>query len=134
MNEELVLPESPLNLKEAGESEVLPRSFENSPPLIPHVIVDFLPIKIGENMCFGCHDPEAAADVGATPVPKSHMYDIRNDKQIEGLAGSNFNCTQCHVVQADAPTIVGNSFKADFRNDKSRISSNLLETLNEGVE
>lgn len=134
MNEELVIPESKMNLAEAGESQVIERSFENAPPMIPHNIADFVPISIKSNMCLDCHDPAVAADMMATSVPASHLYDTRNGKQLDELNGANYNCTLCHAAMSDAKPLVGNSFKAQFRNEKSRNSSNLLENLNEGVK
>jgi len=133
MNEELVVPQSEMKLAEAGKSQVIDRSFENAPPMIPHNIAEFVPVTLKSNMCLDCHDPEIAADMEATSVPASHMYDIRNDKQLDKLSGANYNCTLCHATVTDAKPLVRNSFKAEYRNDASRNSSSLLEDLNEGV-
>ncbi len=118
---------------EPGESEKFTRSFENAPPMIPHSLEDLLPIAIDENSCLDCHLPDVAEDAGATAVPASHFYDIRQDKQLDELAGANFNCTLCHAPQVDSPALVENEFTTEFRDQGSSSSSNLLETLNEGV-
>ncbi|HEB9333490.1 TPA: nitrate reductase cytochrome c-type subunit [Campylobacter coli] len=118
-----------------GESIRFERSFENAPPLISHAIEDMLPITKDNNTCLSCHDKAIAADVGATPLPASHYYDFRHNK-ITGdeISDSRFNCTQCHVPQSDAKPLVGNSFKAEFKNEGLKSRSNLIDVINEGVE
>ena len=68
----------------AGEAQRYERSFENAPPMIPHDLEGLIPITADNNMCVTCHMPEVAKDVGATPIPKSHLYSIRNKKDLEG--------------------------------------------------
>jgi cytochrome c-type protein NapB len=128
------VPAASYGSDEPGDSQRLNRSFENSPPLIPHSTEGLLPITMDENSCLDCHLPDAAEDTGATAVPASHLYDIRHDQQLTELAGDNYSCTMCHVPQADAPTLVDNDFEPMFRDAASTTSSNLLDTLNEGVE
>lgn len=129
------------------------RSFENSPPLIPHTIVGFVPIKANSNICLGCHVPVVAAALKATAIPKSHFTDYR-PKIIEedGLyrvdaeegtmvakdLGSNlnkarYNCTQCHVPQAKITVFVDNKFDPSFRSEDAANKSNLSETMGEGL-
>ncbi len=117
-----------------GESTLGERSFENSPPIIPHNIDDFVPITAAENSCADCHLPEEAADAGATSMPASHLYDIRRETTLQGLAGANYNCTQCHATQANTGELVENTFSPYYRTDAQKSNSNLLDTLNEGVE
>ena len=120
---------------EPGKSKPLGRAFENSPPLIPHDLTGMLPIAETNNACLSCHLPEAAAAIGATPMPKSHFFDMDTGKDLKGqMDGKRFNCMQCHVPQVNIPEAVKNTFKADFRTKKSKTSSNLLDTLNEGVK
>ena len=123
--------------KEAGESTKIERAFENSPPLIPHDITGFLPVARPntDNTCMECHMPEEAAGSGATPIPKSHLVDLETGKDLGGsIDGSRFNCMQCHVIQTRVSPAVENLFKGEFRDEKSRYRSNLIEILNEGVE
>ena len=118
----------------AGESKRYDRSFENAPPLIPHDLVGLIPISADNNMCVSCHMPEVAKDVGATPIPKSHLYSIRNKKDLEGkLSDDRFNCTTCHVPQANVEAKFKNNFKPEYRDANSTSRSNLLDVLNEGV-
>ena len=127
-------PEVSFAAADPGDSELFGRSFENAPPMIPHAVEDLLPITTEDNECLGCHLPEEAADVGATSVPASHLYDIRRGESLTGIAGANYNCTLCHAPQATAPELVPNNFTPEFRSEESKTSSNLLDTLNEGVE
>ena len=120
---------------EAGTSKPLGRAFENSPPLIPHDLTGMLPVVETNNACLNCHMPEHAVALGATPMPKSHFYDIDTGKDLKGqLDGKRYPCMQCHVPQVNIPEAIKNTFKADFRSKKSKTSSNLLDTLNEGVK
>ncbi|AJC94294.1 periplasmic nitrate reductase, small subunit, cytochrome c550 protein [Campylobacter volucris] len=119
----------------AGEAVLIERSFENAPPLIPHTLDGMLPIVKDNNICLSCHDQSVAKDVGATPLPKSHYFDFRKNKSTKDMISeARFNCTQCHVPQSDAKPLVGNSFKAQFKNEELKKKSNLLDVLNEGVK
>ena len=60
--------------KEPGESTRFDRSFENSPPLIPHDISGMLPLEVEDHICMGCHMPEEAIFSGATSTPSSHSH------------------------------------------------------------
>lgn len=118
----------------AGEAQRYERSFENAPPMIPHDLEGLIPITADNNMCVTCHMPEVAKDVGATPIPKSHLYSIRNKKDLEGkLSDDRFNCTTCHVPQANVEAKFKNNFKPEYRDANSSQHSNLLDVLNEGV-
>ena len=120
---------------EPGKSKPLGRAFENSPPLIPHDLTGMLPIAETNNACLNCHMPEQAAALGATPMPRSHFFDMDTGKDLKGvLDGKRYPCMQCHVPQVNIPEAIKNTFKADFRSKKSKTSSNLLDTLNEGVK
>jgi nitrate reductase (cytochrome), electron transfer subunit len=120
---------------EAGKSKPLGRAFENSPPLIPHDLAGMLPIAETNNACLNCHMPEQAGALGATAMPKSHFFDIDTGKDLQGkLDNKRYPCMQCHVPQVNIPEAIKNTFRADFRSKKSKTSSNLLDTLNEGVK
>ena len=120
---------------EAGKSKTLGRAFENSPPLIPHDLTGMLPLVETNNACLNCHMPEPPTAIGATPMPKSHCFDLDTGKDLKGkLDGKRYPCMQCHVPQVNIPEAIKNTFKADFRSKKARTSSNLIDTLNEGVK
>ena len=110
-------------------------AFENSPPLIPHDITGMLPIAQTDNICMGCHMPDESASSGATPIPKSHLFDLSTGKDLKGeLDGTRFNCMQCHVIQTTVNPAIENLFKGEFRDEDDRHRSNLIDILNEGVE
>ena len=120
---------------EPGKSKRIERAFENSPPLIPHDLTGMLPIAETNNACLNCHMPEHAKGLDATPLPKSHFVDLDTGLDLKGkLDGKRYPCMQCHVPQVKIPEPIKNTFKADFRSKKSKTSSDLLDSLNEGVK
>lgn len=119
----------------AGGSHKIKRAFQDAPPMIPHDTDGMVPIKIGENQCTGCHLPDNAAAVNATPIPKSHFTNFRPTHNFDGkmftksidnyknevsikvtthLQGARFNCTQCHASQSQGALAVENTFEATF--------------------
>jgi len=118
----------------AGEAPMIKRSFENAPPMIPHDVEGLLPITKDSNACTGCHLPEVAAAVKATPIPKSHFFDMRTQKVLTQMSAARYNCSQCHVPQSNNTPLVKNNFKPEFRQANGAERSNLLDTLNEGVK
>ena len=120
---------------EPGKSKRIERAFENSPPLIPHDLTGMLPIAETNNSCLNCHMPEHAGSVGATPIPKSHFFDIDTGKDLGAkLDGKRYFCMECHAPQVNIPEAIKNEFKGDFRTKKSKTSSDLIDRLNEGVK
>ncbi|WP_200763970.1 nitrate reductase cytochrome c-type subunit [Nitrosophilus alvini] len=121
--------------KEApGTSKKFARAFENAPPMIPHSVDGILPITKDNNSCLGCHMPEVAKDVKATPIPPTHFMDFRTQKPLGHLAEQRYNCSQCHAPQAKVQPLVKNNFAPEFRSAKAKERSNLLDVLNEGVQ
>ena len=119
----------------AGSSAKIVRAFQDAPPMIPHDTDGMLPIKIGENQCTGCHMPEVASSMGATPLPVSHFTNFRPAHTYDGkefkraadvmnnelaikettqLQGARFNCTQCHAPQSQGNLAVENTFDAAY--------------------
>ncbi len=144
----------------AGTSKKFERAYENAPPMIPHDVEGMLPIKIGNNACTGCHMPEVAPSMGATPIPKSHFASFRpvttiakngavvkegkavkntSDfktvvHKLDKLSNARFNCSQCHAPQSTGAPLVENTFTPDFLSKDGKNSSNLIDTINEGVK
>ncbi|WP_457597123.1 nitrate reductase cytochrome c-type subunit [Hydrogenimonas sp.] len=116
-----------------GTATRFKRSYVNAPPLIPHSVDGLLPITKGNNACLGCHMPEVAKSVGATPIPPTHFMDFRTQKKLDHLAQQRYNCSQCHVPQANVQPLVKNNFQPDFWRPEQMEKSNLIDTLNEGV-
>lgn len=128
----------------ATTSQTITRAFQDAPPMIPHDVEEYLPIKISSNACLDCHAPGVAEGMNTLPYPMSHMTDFRPKTTIakdgrislDGLAvdntsvanltdvsikstggklsGSRFNCSQCHAPQSQVEPLVENSFQADF--------------------
>lgn len=140
-----------------GQGIVMERSFENAPPLIPHTTQGFLPIKANLNMCLSCHMPNVAEATKSTPIPPSHFMDFRPEIVEENglvkayrddetmntvtteylgdkLSNTRYNCSQCHVPQANITVELKNNFQADFRNEELKKKSNFSEVVDEGVK
>jgi len=60
-----------------GAAPRFERAYVNAPPMIPHSVEGLLPITKDNNQCLGCHMPEVAKGVGATPIPPSHFTNYR---------------------------------------------------------
>ncbi|NOZ90018.1 MAG: nitrate reductase cytochrome c-type subunit; periplasmic nitrate reductase electron transfer subunit [Epsilonproteobacteria bacterium] len=145
-----------------GSATKFERAFVNAPPMIPHSVEGLLPITQNNNQCLGCHMPDVAKSVGATPIPASHFTNYRPTTKMEGdkvvkegkVLGKNntadvviakakkmdklyqgrFNCSQCHAPQAKVDPVVGNTFQPDFKDAKLKGHSSLADAMNEGVD
>ena len=129
----------------AGSGHKIKRAFQDAPPMIPHDTAGMLPIRLQDgNQCLGCHMPEVASAMGATPIPVSHFTNFRpansyalkgvntssetqdhiSIKKEEKLVGARFNCTQCHAEQDTGVLAVPNTFEPAYLDsdgaDKSR--------------
>lgn len=132
--ENTVVPNGTNYNKEApGMSKKFDRAYMNAPPMIPHDISDLGEIDKNNNACLGCHMPDVASSLGATPIPKSHFTSFRpvvtvdakdnvkflgNDmmikKDLEGnLWQGRYNCTQCHAPQTQGKLKVDSKFRKD---------------------
>ena len=102
---------APMELDFKEDKENIPRTFEQQPPLVPHLNEKYT-INLKQNKCLDCHmkQPGKAA-AKSVEIPESHYVD-RNGKRLDHPAGSRHFCTQCHVPQADAQPLVGSSFQA----------------------
>ncbi len=155
------IPEAKYDRPAPGAAKRFARSYVNAPPLIPHSVDGLLPITAKNNSCLGCHMPDVAKGVGATPIPESHFTDFRpkttldksgqvvkDGKVVENssdvkiakfrkmkkLNPARYNCSQCHVPQANIKPLVGNTFKPEFGDKALMEKSNLLEVIDDGVK
>lgn len=140
-----------------GTSKKFERAYVNAPPMIPHDISDLGEIDKNNNACLGCHMPEVAKDMGATPIPKTHFTNFRphveadaddnfksesNDqiikKDLHGqLWQGRFNCTQCHAPQTQGKLRVESNFKPDYTDKKGQHHKNksyLIDEIGAGVK
>lgn len=153
-SEDSVKPDETKYSKEyAGSGYKINRAFQDAPPMIPHDVEGMLPITINNNQCTGCHMPEVASSMGATPVPPSHFTNFRPEsKAIKGentssetrtdisikktthLVGARFNCSQCHAPQSEGQ-LVENTFTPDYTSpDGATKSSWSGSKLTEGLD
>lgn len=140
-----------------GTSKKIQRAYVNAPPMIPHDISDLPEIDKNNNACTGCHMPEVAKDMGATPIPKSHFTSFRplveavgdeeykteewdkiHKKDLQGqLWQGRYNCTQCHAPQHTGDLRVKSNFKpqyTDKKGQKHQQQSYLMDELEVGVK
>jgi cytochrome c-type protein NapB len=133
--EKIKPPHATYGKAEPGKSKPYGRAFENSPPLIPHDLTGMLPIAETNNACLNCHMPDMARTLNATPLPKSHFFDIDTGRDLGGtLDNKRYFCMECHVPQVNIPEPIKNTFRADYRTKKTKTRSDLIERLNEGVK
>jgi len=147
--------ETKYNKGYAGSGHKINRAFQDAPPMIPHDVDGMLPITINNNSCTGCHMPEVASSMQATPIPESHFMDFRpkhkfdgkkfeksvdtdnneiDIKKVSNLAGARFNCSQCHAPQSEGQ-LVENTFTPDFTHpDGATKSSWSGSKLTEGLD
>jgi cytochrome c-type protein NapB len=139
----------------AGSGKTINRAFQDAPPMIPHDVSDYLPITTNNNACTGCHMPEVASAMNATPIPKSHFVDMRPKHQYDGkefkrsvdhfksetvlkdkdaLVQARFNCSQCHAPQSQGKLVVENTFQPDFTTADGAKKSNWYDTINDGLD
>ncbi|EDQ00418.1 Periplasmic nitrate reductase, electron transfer subunit [Shewanella benthica] len=84
-------------------------SYVFQPPLIPHHIRSY-EISLNANKCLSCHSWTKAKQMGATKISVTHFTN-RNDEVLADVSPRRYFCLQCHVTQADAKPLVGNSFE-----------------------
>jgi len=138
-----------------GTSQRIARAFQDAPPMIPHSVEGLLPIKAGNNQCIGCHMPEVAAGVGATPIPKSHLTNFRpTHKVVDGtfkksidnykneiaiskpgkkLVMARFNCSQCHAPQSRGDLAVSNTFQGGFSEKDGKSGSSWYDHMTDDL-
>ncbi|NPA32933.1 MAG: nitrate reductase cytochrome c-type subunit; periplasmic nitrate reductase electron transfer subunit [Aquificae bacterium] len=121
-----------------GQSKRFKRAYENAPPQIPHSIEGMFPITLKNNPCLGCHMPDVAKQVGATPIPPSHFIDFYHlpkgqAPKLTDIDKARWNCLLCHRPQANVQPVVKNLFKPEYRTPEAQEKSRLHEVLFEGV-
>lgn len=105
-------PERPYAGKLPGSQNRVVRTFSTQPPVIPHAIEGFDEVTLQNNPCLSCHGPENYKNVKAPKVGDSHFKD-RDGKTLPAVSAARYQCRSCHVPQADAKPLVGNTFRDD---------------------
>lgn len=96
-------PVATFTMRPPGSGVLLDRAYLDAPPQIPHSTAGLLPITKAGNACTGCHIPAVATAINATAIPASHMRD-------GNVSHARYNCSQCHVPQAEVTALVDNNF------------------------
>jgi len=98
-----------------GENEKYQRTYA-APPMVPHTIAEYLPIKAGLNDCLACHTKPSRVwqAKGAPLLSDFHRIDrdghrVRNKR---GIYMGFYNCSTCHNVMTDAKPLVENTFSS----------------------
>ncbi|WP_455287118.1 nitrate reductase cytochrome c-type subunit [Cupriavidus necator] len=84
------------------------RNYTMQPPTIPHKI-DGYQLDKDFNRCMFCHARTRTEETQAIPVSITHYMD-RDNNVLADVSPRRYFCTQCHVPQAEAKPLVGNSF------------------------
>ncbi len=84
------------------------KAYRQQPPLVPHKISSY-EIDLKVNQCLRCHDWPGNVEAGAPKISETH-YISRDGIALDHVARTRWFCTQCHVPQANAPALVGNTF------------------------
>jgi len=96
--------------KAPGSQKPIARTFTGQPPVIPHTVEDLDVITLAGNPCLACHGPASYKYVNAPKVGDSHFKD-RDGKILTEVSQARYQCTTCHVPQADAKPLVQNTFR-----------------------
>ncbi len=80
------------------------------PPLIPHSVEGY-EITRDLNQCVQCHDWPFNVDQGAPKISETHSVN-REGVALDRVSSNCWFCTQCHVPQSNAKTLVNNDFKS----------------------
>ena len=139
-----------------GASKRFKRAYQDAPPMIPHSVEGLLPITKDNNQCLGCHMPDVAPAMGATPIPVSHFTNFRPATKVEGdkviknghvivntsdenlknvsikkqnkLYPGRFNCSQCHAPQAMNKPVDENKFQPHYTDPNGAFKSSWDES------
>lgn len=85
------------------------RAWPEQPPTIPHAI-DGYQLDQNSNRCLLCHSRQGAQQFQAPMLSVTHFMD-RDGQVLAEVSARRYFCNQCHVVQTNAPLLVGNRFE-----------------------
>lgn len=105
-------PERPYKGKSPGSQKLVARTFSSQPPVIPHAIEGFDQVTLQSNPCLDCHGPDNYKNVKASKISDSH-FKGRDGKMLPEVSAARYQCTTCHVSQADAKPLIANTFRGD---------------------
>jgi len=100
----------PPKIAEVEEKDIKSaRSYPMQPPVIPHTIRDYR-VDINSNKCLSCHSRKQTSSSQAPMISVTHYMD-RDGNFLADVSPRRYFCEQCHVVQTNAPALVGSDFK-----------------------
>jgi cytochrome c-type protein NapB len=85
------------------------RAYPEQPPVIPHSIEGYQ-LSVNANRCLSCHKREFTPGSGAPMISVTHYMD-RAGQMLADVSPRRYNCTACHVPQADVDPLVPNTFR-----------------------
>ena len=85
------------------------RNYPMQPPTIPHTVRDYR-VDLNSNKCLSCHSRKQTAASQAPMISVTHYMD-REGNFLADVSPRRYFCEQCHVVQTNAPFLVGSDFK-----------------------
>ena len=106
--------------KKPGDNKAFAKSYGDAPPMIPHTVVEYLPIG-QRNQCLNCHTNPPRVYRKLTVVPTSHYVDRKGRKvgkgpvTVKDIYQGFYNCTMCHAPQWNAKPLKKNAFRGDER-------------------
>ena len=91
------------------DQQPIDRNYVQQPPLIPHTTRGYQ-VNLNANKCLSCHSFKNAGEMGATKISVTH-FQSRDGTTLSDVSPRRYFCLQCHVTQADAKPLVGNTFQ-----------------------
>ncbi len=89
--------------KKPGQQQLVVRTFNGQPPVIPHTLDNFDEITLEDNQCIECHGLAKFKEKGAPKMGESHFKDQKVDM-------TRWQCNTCHVPQVDTAPLVKQNF------------------------
>ena len=91
------------------DREPIDRNYVHQPPIISHDVRGYK-VTLNSNKCLSCHSWKNAGKIGATKISPTHFI-TRENITLSDVSPRRYFCLQCHVPQADAKPLVGNTFQ-----------------------
>ena len=89
--------------KKPGQQQMVARTFNGQPPVIPHTLDNFDEITLEDNQCVECHGLAKYKEKNAPKMADSHFKAQQVDM-------TRWQCNTCHVAQVDAAPLVKQNF------------------------
>lgn len=94
----------PYQGKKPGQQQMVARTFDGQPPVVPHTLENFDEITLEDNQCVECHGLAKYKEKGAPKMGVSHF-------KAQNVDMTRWQCNSCHVPQVDAAPLVKQNFR-----------------------